>query len=366
MKKSMKAILLAAMTVTALAGCSSKPADPTTAATEAVTTTAADSAADTAADTTAAEGAATEDGKSYTIGIGQFAEHGSLDNCREGFLQGLADEGIIEGQNLTILYENAQADGGTASQIINNFISKKADLICAIATPIAQAAYGGAKKDNVPVIYTAVTDPVAAALANEDGTPVGEVTGTSDKLPVEKQLEMIRKILPDAKKIGILYSTSEVNSETAIAEYKAAAPDYGFEIVEGAVPPTADIPLAADSILEKVDCLNNLTDNTVVSSLPMILDKASKKNIPVFGSEVEQVKIGCLASMGLDYVDLGIQTGKMAAKVLKGEKKASEMNFEVIEEAAFYGNSKVAGNLGITLPQELTDSAAAIFDEITQ
>ena len=354
MKKSMKAILLAAMTVTALAGCSSKPADPTTAAPEAVTTT--------AADTTAAEGAATEDGKSYTIGIGQFAEHGSLDNCREGFLQGLADEGIIEGQNLTILYENAQADGGTASQIINNFISKKADLICAIATPIAQAAYGGAKKDNVPVIYTAVTDPVAAALANEDGTPVGEVTGTSDKLP----LEMIRKILPDAKKIGILYSTSEVNSETAIAEYKAAAPDYGFEIVEGAVTSTADIPLAADSILEKVDCLNNLTDNTVVSSLPMILDKASKKNIPVFGSEVEQVKIGCLASMGLDYVDLGIQTGKMAAKVLKGEKKASEMNFEVIEEAAFYGNSKVAGNLGITLPQELTDSAAAIFDEITQ
>ena len=367
MKKTTKALLLAAMTVTALAGCSSKPADPAATATEAVTTTAAaDTTAAEAADTTAAKDASAEDGKSYTIGIGQFAEHGSLDNCRDGFLQGLAYEGIVEGQNLTILYENAQADGGTASQIINNFISKKADLICAIATPIAQAAYGGAKKDNVPVIYTAVTDPVAAALANEDGTPVGEVTGTSDKLPVEKQLEMIRQILPDAKKIGILYSTSEVNSETAIAEYKAAAPDYGFEIVEGAVTSTADIPLAADSILEKADCLNNLTDNTVVSSLPMILDKAAKKNIPVFGSEVEQVKIGCLASMGLDYVDLGIQTGKMAAKVLKGEQKASEMNFEVIEEAAFYGNSKVAENLGITLPQDLTDSAAAIFTEITQ
>lgn len=363
MKKSMRALLLAAMTVTALAGCSSKPADQTTAAGGAA---AADYASDTAADTTASHDTFTEDGKSYTIGIGQFAEHGSLDNCRQGFLQGLADEGIVEGRNLTILYENAQADGGTASQIINNFISKKADLICAIATPIAQAAYGGAMKDNIPVIYTAVTDPVAAALANEDGTPVGEVTGTSDKLPVEKQLEMIRQILPDAKKIGILYSTSEINSETAITEYKAAAPDYGFEIVEGAVTSTADIPLAADSLLEKVDCLNNLTDNTVVSSLPMILDKASKKNIPVFGSEVEQVKIGCLASMGLDYIDLGIQTGKMAAKVLKGEKKASEMNFEVIEEAAFYGNSKVAENLGITLPQDLTASAAAIFNEITQ
>lgn len=364
MKKSMKALLLAAMTVTALAGCSSKPADPTTAA-PAATTEAATAADTSGADTEAADTAAGA-GQSYTIGIGQFAEHGSLDNCREGFLQGLADEGIVEGENLTILYENAQADGGTASQIINNFISKKSDLICAIATPIAQAAYGGAKKDNIPVIYTAVTDPVAAALANEDGTPVGEVTGTSDKLPVEKQLEMIRAILPDAKKIGILYSTSEVNSETAIAEYKAAAPDYGFEIVEGPVTATADIPLAADSILEKVDCLNNLTDNTVVSSLPMILDKASKKNIPVFGSEVEQVKIGCLASIGLDYIDLGKQTGKMAAKVLKGEMKASEMKFEIIEEAAFYGNAKVAENLGIELPQELTDSAAEVFTDITQ
>lgn len=359
MKKSMKAMLLGTLAMAALAGCSSKPAEPATAPTTTAEAT-ADTKASDAADTSAADGA------SYTIGIGQFAEHGSLDNCREGFLQGLAEEGIVEGENLTILYENSQADGGTASQIINNFIAKKADLICAIATPIAQAAYGGARKENIPVIYTAVTDPVAAALAGEDGTPVGEVTGTSDKLPVEKQLEMIRQILPDAKTIGILYSTSEVNSETAIAEYKAAAPDYGFEIVEGPVTATSDIPLAADSILEKVDCLNNLTDNTVVSALPTILDKAAKKNIPVFGSEVEQVKIGCLASIGLDYIDLGRQTGKMAAKVLKGEAKASEMKYEVIEEAAFYGNLKVAENLGITLPAELTDSAAEVFTEITQ
>ena len=231
---------------------------------------------------------------------------------------------------------------------------------------MAQAAYGGAKKANIPVIFTAVTDPVAAALAKEDGTPAGEITGTSDKLPVEKQLEMIRKILPEAKKIGILYSTSEVNSETAIKEYKAAAGNYGFEIVEGAVTSTADISLATDSILEKVDCLNNLTDNTVVSSLPLILDKAGKKNIPVFGSEVEQVKIGCLAAMGLDYVDLGKQTGVMAAKVLKGEAKASELNYEVIKDAAFYGNSKVADTLGVTLPKELTDSAAKMFTDISK
>ena len=338
MKKSIKTLLLAALAAAALSGCSSKAAP---------------------------EKSSSNDSTAYTVGIGQFAEHGSLDNCREGFLQGLSEEGIEEGKNLTVLYENAQADGGTASQIINNFLSKKADLICGIATPMAQAAYSGAKKTDVPVIFTAVTDPVAAALAKEDGTPVGEITGTSDKLPVEKQLEMIRKILPDAKTIGILYSTSEVNSEAAIKEYKAAAASYGFEIVEGAVSATADIPLATDSILEKVDCLNNLTDNTVVSSLPLILDKAGKKNIPVFGSEVEQVKIGCLASMGLDYMDLGKQTGIMAAKVLKGEAKASDMNFEVIKEAAFYGNAKVAENLGISLPSELTGSAAEVFTDIT-
>jgi putative ABC transport system substrate-binding protein len=352
MKKSVKIMLFAALAAT-LTGCASGKSPESTKETNAT-------------NTTAAATAKSEETKAYTIGIAQFAEHGSLDNCREGFLKGLAEEGMEEGKNLTVLYENAQADGGTASQIVNNFLAKKTNLICAIATPMAQAAYSGAKKADIPVIFTAVTDPAAAALANEDGTPVGEITGTSDKLPVEKQLEMIRKILPDAKKIGILYSTSEVNSETAIKEYKAAAANYGFEIVEGPVTATADIPLAADSILEKVDCLNNLTDNTVVSSLPLILDKAGKKNIPVFGSEVEQVKIGCLAAMGLDYVDLGKQTGVMAAKVLKGEAKASELNFEVIKDAAFYGNSKVAETLGITLPKDMTDTAAEIFTDISK
>jgi putative ABC transport system substrate-binding protein len=303
----------------------------------------------------------------YTIGIGQFAEHPSLDNCREGFLAGLKEEGISEeDKNLTVKYDNAQADGGTATQIATNFIANKVDLICAIATPMAQSAFAEAMDSNTPVIFTAVTDPVAAELAKKDKTPAGNITGTSDKLPVEKQLEMIRAILPDAKTIGIMYTTSEVNSESAIAEYKEAAGNYGFEIVESGIATAADIPLAADNLLEKVDCITNLTDNTVVSSLSVILDKANAKKIPVFGSEVEQVKIGCLAAEGLDYYDLGVQTGKMAAKVLKGEKKASDMNFEIIEEAAFYGNSAVAANLGITLPDTLVSSAKEMFDTIKE
>lgn len=300
------------------------------------------------------------------IGIGQYAEHGSLDNCRNGFLEGLRQEGFVEGENLTVYYENSQADGAVAAQIVDNFLSKDIDLICGIATPMAQAAYGAARKKDVPVIFTAITDPIKAELANEDGTPVGEVTGTSDKLAVKKQLEMIRSVLPEAKKIGILYSTSEVNSISAIEEYKAVAAEYGFEIVESGISTVADISLAADNLLGKVDCLNNLTDNTVVSVLPTILKKANDKNIPVFGSEVEQVKIGCLATVGIDYTELGIKTGKMAAAVLKGEKKASEINFETIEESKFYGNTAVAANLGITLPQDLVEDAAEMFDTIAE
>lgn len=301
-----------------------------------------------------------------TIGIGQFAEHASLDNCKEGFLAGLAEAGYTEGENLEVLFENAQADGGTAAQIATNFVANKVDLICAIATPMAQSSFGAAKNTDIPVIYTAVTDPIAAELAKGDGTPNGNTTGTSDKLPVQSQLEMIRAILPDAKTIGIMYSTSEVNSVSAIEEYKAVAADYGFEIVESGIATAADIPLAADSILEKVDCLNNLTDNTVVSALPVILEKAAAKSIPVFGSEVEQVKIGCLATVGLDYYDLGMQTGAMAAQVLKGEKKASEINFEIIDEASFYGNTAVAENLGITLPEDQVSSAKEMFDTISE
>ena len=364
MKKTIAALMITAMTATAVTACGGNSSQTSTSAAPETTAAEADAAAnDTQAASDSVE-TALADGE-YTIGIGQFAVHGSLDNCREGFLQGLAEAGIVEGENLTVLYENANTDGGMGTQIISNFMSKDVDLICAIATPMAQTAYGATKRADVPVIYTAVTDPVLAMLATEDRMPVGNITGTSDKLPVEEQLQMIREILPDAKTIGILYSTSEVNSQATLEEYKAAAPEFGFEIVETGVSGAADIPLATDNLLEKVDCLNNLTDNTVVISLPMILDKANKKGIPVFGSEVEQVKIGCLASMGLDYIELGKQTGHMAAQVLTGQAQASELPFEIIEQASFYGNTAVAENLGITLPEELTSSAAEMFDSIT-
>lgn len=303
---------------------------------------------------------------SYKIGIQQFAEHGSLDNCREGFLEGLEEEGIKEGDNLKVEVKNAMADTATNAQIADSFVSDNMDLICAIATPSAQSAYNAAMDKDIPVVYTAVTDPVAAELADKDGNPVGNVTGTSDTLPVEEQLKMIREMMPDAKTIGILYTTSEANSVSAIATYESLVDKYGFTLETKGISQTSEIALATDDLLTKVDCITNLTDNTVVASLPTILEKANEKGIPVFGSEIEQVKIGCLAAEGIDYIQLGKQTGKIAAQILKGEKKASEIPYEIISEPGFYVNTKVAENLGIEVPSDLTDSAVESFDTISE
>lgn len=314
-----------------------------------------------------AQAAENENGqKTYTIGISQFAEHGSLDNCREGFIEGLKEEGFEEGKNLEIKENNADADPGTASQIAQSFVSDDVDLICAIATPSAQAAFNAAMDTDIPVIYTAVTNPQTAELADEDGNPVGAVTGTSDVLPVEEQLKMIREILPDAKTIGILYTTSEANSAASIEQYEKLAPEYGFELETSGVTNTSEVSLAASDLLGKVDCLTNLTDNTVVSALPTILDQANEKGIPVFGSEIEQVKLGCLAAEGLDYVSLGKATGKMAAKVLKGEANAEEMPVETIEGSNLYINEKAAENLGITITEELLAEAVETYTEISE
>ena len=304
--------------------------------------------------------------KMYSIGISQFAEHGSLDNCREGFIQGLEEEGLVEGENLKIKVSNADSDTGTAAQIADTFVADKVDLICAIATPSAQAAYNSARNTDIPVVYTAVTNPEEAQLADDEGMPVGAVTGTSDQLPVEAQLAMIREILPDAETIGILYTTSEANSAYSITQYEKYAEEYGFTLETAGVTNTSEVSLAAASLLDKVDCLTNLTDNTVVSALPTILDQANEKNIPVFGSEIEQVKLGCLAAEGLDYVNLGIETGKMAAQILKGESNAEDMEYELLTESSLYINQAVADNLGITIPDDMTQRAEETFTEISQ
>lgn len=296
--------------------------------------------------------------KVYTIGINQFADHGSLDNCREGFIEGLRQAGFEEGKNVDFDYSNANADPGIANQIAESHASKGVDLVCAIATPSAQAAYNAAESKGIPVIYTAVSDPVAAGLAKEGNEGGMTVTGTSDALPLKEQVAMIRKLMPEAKTIGVLYCTSEANSVSHIAQLETIVPEYGFTLVTKGVTASADIPMAADAILNEVDCLTNLTDNTVVNSLSVVLDKANAKGIPVFGSEVEQVKLGCAAAANIDYYKLGIMTGKMAAKVLNGAD-ITTIPYEVIQDNELVVNSEVLAKFNLTVPEDMEVTEAS-------
>lgn len=288
----------------------------------------------------AEEGAAS--GDVPVIGISQYGQHASLDNCREGFLLGLEEAGLVEGVDYTIDYQNAGFDDNVATQIAQNFSANNVALMCAIATPSATACYAAAEDKDIPVIFTAITDPEEAKLTG------GNITGTSDKLPIEGQLQLIREMQPDAKTIGILYTTSEPNSVSAVKEYQEKAGDYGFTIEALGVTSQAEVNQATDTLISKgVDCFTNLTDNNVVGVLPSILEKTNDAGIPVYGSEIEQVKLGCVASAGIEYVALGKQTGLMAAKILKGEAAAADMPYETISEFEIYVNPDAMAAMGL-------------------
>lgn len=292
----------------------------------------------------------------YKIGIAQLADHPSLDNCRTGFIEGLASEGFIDGENIKLDKKSAGADMSTNTQIAQTFASGGYDLVCGIATPSAQALYASCKEKGIPVIFNAVSDPIAAQLAKSDTEPMDGITGISDRLPVADQLKLIRSMLPDAKTIGILYTTSEANSVSTIETYKKEAPAYGFEIETIGIGAEAEVAQAADVLLENVDCISNMTDNTVVSALAVVLDKANAKGIPVFGSEEEQVKNGCVASAGLDYIELGKQAGIMAARILKGED-ISSIPYETLKESKLTVNKAACEKLGINVPEDILASA---------
>ncbi len=302
--------------------------------------------------TMALAGCGSKDNSIMKIGISQYGEHASLDNCREGFLEGLKQAGLVEGTDFKIDYQNAGFDDSIAIQIGQSFSANNVDLMVAIATPSATACYAAAEDKDIPVIFTAITDPVSAGLDK------GNVTGTSDKLPVEAQLDLIRKMQPDATTIGIIYTTSEPNSVSAIEEYNAKAAEYGFTINSVGVTAQSEVTQAADKLIhDGVDCFSNLTDNNVVGVLASTLEKTNEAGIPIYGSEVEQVKLGCIAAAGIDYVKLGVQTGQMAAKVLRGETKCTDIPYETISEYGIYINSQALSEMNITVSEEIADKA---------
>ena len=300
-------------------------------------------------------GGDTAGGEVPIIGINQYGSHGSLDNCREGFLQGLQEAGLVEGTDYTIDYQNANFDTNLATQIAQAFSAEDAALMVGIATPSATACYAAAEDKDIPVVFTAITDPVGAKLDS------GNITGTSDVLPVQGQLELIRAIQPEAKTIGIVYTTSEPNSVYSIGIYEDLAADYGFTIEAIGVTAQSEVTQAVDTLISQgVDCLSNLTDNNVVGVLGSILEKTNEVGIPVYGSEIEQVELGCVAGAGLDYVQLGIQTGKMAAQILTGEAACADLPYETIENYGLYVNSSALTEMGLTLPDDVAQTAEEV------
>ena len=288
----------------------------------------------------------------YLIGISQFGEHGSLDNCRTGFLQGLEEAGLKEGTDFEVHYQNAGFDANVATQIGTTFSAENVDMMVAIATPSATACFAAAEDKDIPVVFTAITDPVGAKLDS------GNITGTSDVLPVAGQLQLIRDLQPNAKTVGIVYTTSEDNSIYSIGVYEDLAADYGLAIETVGVAEQAEVTQAVDTLISRgVDCISNLTDNTVVGVLPAILEKTNEAGIPVYGSEVEQVKLGCVAGSGLDYIKLGIQTGQMAAKILRGETTCQDTPYEIIENFDLYINPESLGAMGISIPESVGSAA---------
>jgi len=292
--------------------------------------------------------------KTYSIGISQLVEHPALDDARKGIIDALKEEGFVEGENLEIDLQNAQGEMANAQTIADGFVGAKKDMIVAIATPSAQAAYNATK--DIPIVFTAVTDPVSAGLVSSLEKPGGNVTGSSDAAPMEKQFELIKALVPDAKKIGVIYNTSEANSLVQVNQAKELAAKVGFEIVEVGITSVNDIDQALNSAVGNIDVLYVPTDNTVVSSMPLVANKCIENKIPVISAEDGAVKGGALATEGINYYNLGLQTGKIAAQILKGEKPAA-IPIGLLEDTTLVINETTAAKLGITIPEDLKSRA---------
>lgn len=301
----------------------------------------------------ACSGDALEEGPQLPrIGILQFAPHASLDNCYNGIIQGLSEAGFIDGQTCTIEFVNGQGESETNALAAANFVNSGMDIIIAIATPSAVPAYAAAKDAGIPVIFSAVSDPLGAGLVESLEAPNTGATGTSDGLNYEGQLQMIRAFQPEADTIGILYTTSEANSLAQLENYQALAGSFGFEIVSVGVTDASEVASGAASLVASgVDCINNLTDNNVVNNFSMVTAAADPAGIPCYGSEEEQVaKYGCVASETLDYVALGHTTGTMAAEVLTGSEIFT-MAVQVVTDSEPVYSSVNMGKFELALPE---------------
>ncbi|EML1600651.1 ABC transporter substrate-binding protein [Burkholderia cenocepacia] len=292
-----------------------------------------------------------------TVKVLSIVDHPALDAIRDGVRAELKAEGYGD-DKLKWEYQSAQGNTGTAAQIARKFVGDKPDVIVAIATPAAQSVVAATK--SVPVVYSGVTDPVAAQLVKGWGPSGTNVTGVSDKLPLDRQVALIKRVVPNAKTVGMVYNPGEANSVVVVKELKEILAKQGMTLKEAAAPRTVDIGPAAKSLIGKVDVIYTNTDNNVVSAYEALVKVANEAKIPLVAGDTDSVKRGGIAALGINYGDLGRQTGKVVARILKGEKPGAIAS-ETSSNLELFVNTGAAAKQGVTLSPDLVKEAKTVI-----
>ena len=293
-----------------------------------------------------------------SVAVTAIVEHPALDSARDGVLDALNEAGYSEGKNLKWQYQSAQGNTGTAAQIARKFIGDQADAIVTIGTPSAQAAVAGTKR--IPIVFTAVTDPVQGQLTPSWEASGTNVTGVSDVLELGKQMELVKQVVPEAKRIGIVYNPGEANSVAVVEALKEILPQYDLTLVEAAAPRSVDVGSAARSLVGKVDVIYTNTDNNVVSAYEALVKVGNDMQIPLIASDTDSVKRGAIAALGVNYHDLGLQTGRIVVRILEGEKPG-DIKPQTSENIQLFINLAAAEKQGVTLSEELIESATEVI-----
>ena len=292
-----------------------------------------------------------------SVAVTAIVEHPALDAVRDGVQAALKAEGFESGKNLKWQYQSAQGNTGTAAQIARKFVGDKPDAIVAIATPSAQAVVASTK--SVPVVFSAVTDPVVAKLVPSWEASKTNVTGVSDLLALDKQMNLVKQVVPTAKRVGMVYNPGEANSVVVVKELQKLLPTLGMTLVEAAAPRSVDVSSAARSLIGKVDVIYTSTDNNVVSAYEALVKVGQDAKIPLVASDTDSVKRGAVTAYGINYRDLGEQTGRMVARILKGEAPGT-IKPEVSTKMELFVNPTAAEKQGIKLSDALVKSAAQV------
>jgi len=297
--------------------------------------------------------------KAQSVAVTSIVEHPALDTLRDGVKDALAEAGHTEQKGLKWQFQTAQGNTAIATQIARKFVGDKPDVIVAIATPSAQAVVAATK--TIPVVYAAVTDPVAAQLVPTLEASGTNVTGVSDRLELARQLEIIKQVVPDARKVGMVYNPGEANSVSVVEQLRELLPTMGMSLVEAGAPRTVDVGAAARSLVGKVDVIYTSTDNNVVSAYETLVKVGNDARIPLVASDTASVSRGAIAALGLDYYEIGRQAGRIVVRILNGEKPG-DIPSETSDKLALHVNPAAARKQGVTLSSQLLDSAAVVIE----